>query len=132
MLLSFPWKSVRRVEADRTYTALLGVVRITHLRSLPTFLGYGWSIERQLRRSDGLMAYRTAADVFHLGFYHLSVWTDRAAIQVFVRTPPHLHGMTELTGRLGPVAFKYWTLPPGAALPLHFRDELHRLDSATQ
>jgi hypothetical protein len=106
--------------------ALLGVVRLGSLRILPTFLRFGVRIERQLRRTPGVVAYRTGADLLNLNFYHLSAWTDLGAIQEFVDTAPHLLAVERLSGRLGETSFRHWIVR-GKDLPMRFRHELHRL-----
>ena len=108
--------------------ALLGVVRLSSMRMLPTFLRFGVLIEHQMRHTRGVLAYRTGAQPLSLGFYHLSAWTGMAAIQEFVDTAPHLLAVERLSGRLGETAFRYWTIR-GSDLPLRFHDQLHRLGS---
>ena len=108
--------------------ALLGVVRLSSARILPTFIRMGVRIERQLRHTPGVLAYRTGAQPLNLSFFHLSAWTDVAAIQEFVHAAPHLQAVEQLSGRLGKTAFRYWTIR-GSDLPLGFHHELHRLGS---
>lgn len=110
-----------------SYVALLGVVRLSSVSLLPTFVRFGVLIERQLRRTRGAVGYRTGVDIANLGFYHLSAWTDSAAIQEFVDTAPHLHAVEHLTGRLGQATFRYWTVT-GSGLPMQFERELDRLE----
>jgi hypothetical protein len=93
---------------------------------LPTFIRFGVSIERQLRRTPGVLAYRIGAEPLNLSFYHLSAWTDTAAIRKFVDTAPHLTAIERLSGRLGETLFRYWTVS-GLDLPMRFQHELHRL-----
>ena len=93
---------------------------------VPSFVRFGFRIDRQLRHTPGVLGYRVAADVATLAFYHLSAWTDSAAIQDFVGTAPHVHAVDQLGARLGDTAFRYWTVT-GSDLPMQFRRELHRL-----
>ena len=126
MILSSPWRNVLEVQRDKTYVALLGLVRLESIRILPAFLGSAIKIERQLRRTDGVIGYRTATAPHLLAFYHLSAWTDAEAIHTFVGTAPHETSMRELHGRLGQTVFRYWSVA-GASLPLRLHDELHRI-----
>jgi quinol monooxygenase YgiN len=126
MILSFPWRNALKVERDKTYVALLGLVRLESIRILPAFVGRAIKIERQLRRTAGVIGYRTATAPHSLSFYHLSAWTDAEAIQTFVGTAPHQTSMQELDGRLGETVFRYWSVA-GASLPLRLHDELHRI-----
>ena len=129
MILSFPWHNVLEVERDKTYVALLGLVRLESIQILPAFVRSAIKIERQLRRTPGVVGYRTAAAPHVLSFYHLSAWTDAEAIQTFVVTAPHETSMRELDGRLGQTIFRYWRVG-GANLPLRLNDELHRITAA--
>jgi len=126
MILSFPWHSVLEVERDKTYVALLGLVRLQSIQILPAFVRSAIKIERQLGRTTGVVGYRTAAAPHLLSFYHLSAWIDAEAIQTFVVTSPHETSMRDLHGRLGPTIFRYWSVD-GASLPLRLNDELHRI-----
>ena len=126
MILSFPWRPLAEVNPSRPYVALLGVVRLSSIRILPTFLRYGVRIERQLRRTPGVLAYRTGAEPLNLTFYHLSAWADAAALQEFVETVPHRLAVERLSGRLGETSFRYWTVS-GIDLPMSFQHELHRI-----
>ncbi len=125
-MLIFPWRTLAEVIPSASYVALLGVVRISGIRLLPSFLRFGFQIEPQLRRTPGVVGYRTAAQPTRLCWYHLSVWIDSAAIRQFVGTAPHVTAMVHYGDRLGETVFRYWAVT-GADLPLHFRRELHRL-----
>ena len=126
MVLSFPWHTLLEVDADDPCVALLGVVHLRSVTLLPTFARFGVVIERQLRGAPGIVGYRTGADITGLGFYHLSAWKNRDAIQEFVHTAPHSKAVDQLTGRLGIIEFRYWTIR-GSELPMHFVREMHRL-----
>lgn len=127
-MISFPWRTIANVNADASCVALLGVVRLSSIKLLPVFVRFGARIDAQMRKTPGLIAYRTGADFPKLVFYHLSAWSDATAIQEFVETRPHLDAMEQLTGTLGETVFRYWTVS-GSKLPLRFADELHRIES---
>ena len=126
-ILSFRWRTLVDVNPQSSYVALLGVARLRSVWLLPTFVRNGVVIERQLRRTRGVVGYRTGVDIANLGFYHLSAWIDSAAIQEFVHTGPHLHAVEHLTGRLGHTTFRYWTVT-GSDLPMQFERELDRVE----
>ena len=126
MILSFPWQTLVTPKTGSSYVALLGVVSLSGLRILPTFLRLGFQIERQLKRSPGVVGFRTGASITDLSFYHLSAWTSSEAIQDFVGTAPHGPAVEQLAGRLGLTSFRYWSVC-GSELPMYFRRELHRL-----
>ena len=126
MVVSFPWQTKEKVPPGATCVALLGVVSLASISMLPAFVRFGFKIDRQMMRTPGMLAYRTGWRVGGLAFYHLSAWSSQEAIHDFVETKPHLDAMEQLTGKLGETTFRYWTVT-GADLPLHLRNELHRL-----
>ena len=125
MLFDFRWRVVADQDTGVKCTALLGLVRLRTPLLLPTFIRFGIAIERQLARTSGVLGFRTAAAPLTLTFYHLSAWRDRSAIDVFVRTDPHLVAMQQLSGRLGVTSFQYWEVA-SSELPLQMRPELSR------
>jgi heme-degrading monooxygenase HmoA len=127
-MLTFAWHETefRTVEPERSYTALLGYVRLASVLILPRFAWYGRQIEKQLNRTTGLIGYRLGGRVLALEFFHLSAWENAQAVQAFVHEEPHQHIMKNLVGRLGKTEFRYWTVT-GAELPLVFERELERL-----
>ena len=126
-MFTFPWYGPGVIEPDRKYTALIGLARLRSPAVLPTFIYNGVLIERQLRRSPGMMGYRTAMAPMSLCFYHLSAWADRDALHRFVRTDPHRRAMDTLEGWLGTATFRYWEVS-GSELPLDLSRELFRLE----
>ena len=130
-MLSFPWRKLAEVNRDTSYVALLGVLRLSRVRMLPSFVQFGVRIERQLKRTPGDIGFRTGADFGTLGFYHLSAWADSSAIQSFVDSAPHQLAVEQLAGRLGETAFHYWPVH-GSDLPMYFHRELHRLGPPPQ
>ena len=129
-MITFAWRQIDEVEPKRSYTALLGYVRLKNFMMLPRFVWYSMKIETQLRHTAGLVGYRMRAIVFAGEFLHLSAWESENAIQAFVHQQPHLGIMKKLAGRLGKIEFRYWTVQ-GSELPLVFERELHRLGSMT-
>ena len=127
-MIVFPWYRTNGVDPSRKYTALIGFVELRRITVLPTFAYYGFLIERQLRRSPGMMGYRTATAPLSLRFYHLSTWEDREALHRFIRTDPHRRAMDTLEGWLGTTMFRYWEVS-GAELPLDLSRELFRLET---
>ena len=114
------------MHATASCVALLGIVRLSGVAVLPSFVRFGFRIDRQLRNTPGVFGYRIGADVSGLAFYHLSAWKNSEAIQDFVDTAPHVDAVDQLGARLGETAFRYWQVT-GADLPMHLRRELHRL-----
>ena len=130
-MLTFPWHTTAKIDRTRQYVGLLGLVQLRSILLLPTFVQYGFRIDRQLRRTQGVVGFRVAADFVNLKFYHLSAWIDVAAIDSFVRTDPHLRAMQTLTGRLGTTAFRYWDVD-ASDIPLQSSREFQRLERTVQ
>jgi hypothetical protein len=128
MIITFPWQHTSLVERQHQYIALLGLVRLRSVSLLPTFIRFGIRIERQLRRTPGVVGYRTAVDPLKLTFYHLSAWIEGGAIQRFVETQPHLLAVQQLSATLGVTVFRYWEII-GSDIPLQLARELHRTDA---
>ena len=91
----------------------------------PRFTWYGMQIERQLKRTAGLVGYRLQTEFLALKFFHLSAWQSEAAIRSFVHEEPHLAIMQKLVGRLGKTEFRYWSVK-GSELPLDFERNIIR------
>lgn len=127
MIFTSPWRSTAQADKNLRYVALVGLVRLRTVLLLPTFIQFGFRIDRQLRRSLGLVGYRVASDPVNLRFFHLSAWHDAASIQSFVHTHSHLRAMQKLTGRLGATTFRYWEID-GSELPLQMEAEVQRLE----
>ncbi len=127
-MASSPWRQIQSTDSQSEYTALLGFVGLRSFATLPRFVWYGFQIELQLRRSLGVVGYRTETNFPRLQFFHLSAWQNEDAIRAFVLTEPHRGAMQKLIGRLGETKFCYWTVR-GAELPLVFRRDVTRLGS---
>jgi len=125
-MITFPWYRIDAVDPARHYTALIGLADLRSITVVPTFSYYGYLIERQLRRSPGMMGYRTAMELTRLRFYHLSAWADPEALHRFIRTDPHRRAMDTLEGWIGTATFRYWDVK-GAELPLDLSRESFRL-----
>ena len=78
---------------------------------------------RQLSSAEGLIGYSLLARPMVKNFWTLSAWQDEAALDAFIRHPPHVRLMTSLTPHMGPTKFTKWTVK-GAALPLLWDDAL--------
>lgn len=53
------------------------------------FLRMSPQIQRQLKKTDGLIRYDLRAKLLHKHFWTLSVWKDIAAATAFIVTEPH-------------------------------------------
>ncbi len=98
-------------------------------RDVIAFMRGAARVEEQLHRTPGLMAYGVRADLLRKQFWTLSAWTDRDAVNTFVRTDPHLTLVARFADWAGAGgAFVEWR---GARMPLDWDDALVRLKNPT-
>ena len=81
---------------------------------------------RQLEGTSGLVGFSLLAQPMRKTFWTLSAWTDKDALDAFVRTMPHLAVMKRLRTHMGPTSFTTW-MAPGSALPIAWDDAMERL-----
>lgn len=79
-----PWVTFHRPDPDRDYLVLLTQLPLKRFRDLGAFLHYTWRIQRQLRRTPGLLGYSLLARILKRQFWTLSVWEGEAALHQFV------------------------------------------------
>ena len=71
--LRLPWLSRVPVEKNRAYLAMISYFRLKGLRVMPGFALNALRIERQLLRSDGLIAHSSGAKPRSLEFWSVTV-----------------------------------------------------------
>ena len=128
-----PWRTKLAAIPHQEYLVMASRLPLRSHRTIPRFLGLTMSVARQLEGTSGLVGYRLLAQPMRKTFWTLSAWTDRDALDAFVRTMPHLAVMAELRTRMGPTEFTTW-MAPGSALPIAWDDAVERLmgDSASK
>jgi len=92
----------------------LPVRRITHTAR---FFRAVMAVRKQLSTADGLIGYTLRAKPLAREYWTLSVWTDRAALQQFMRTSPHLQIMSSLKPIMGPTRFVQWSITAADGRP---------------
>src|SRR6478672_11779156 len=100
-----PWKSYSTADPEREYAALLSYLPLKRAWRLPWLMLQSIRIQRQLRASRGLIGYSLRAQLAVKRFWTLSTWEDEAALQRFVRAPPHVEIMTALAPHMGKTSF---------------------------
>jgi heme-degrading monooxygenase HmoA len=123
---SLPWRTKLPAIAHQDYLVMASRLPLRSHRSIPRFLGLTASVARQLEGTSGLVGYRLLAQPMRKTFWTLSAWTDRDALDAFVRTMPHLAVMERLRTHMGPTRFTTW-MTPGSALPIAWDDAIERL-----
>jgi hypothetical protein len=128
-----PWRTTLPALPHQEYLVMASRLPLRSHRTIPRFLGLTVSVARQLEDTSGLVGYSLLAQPVRKTFWTLSAWTDRDALNTFVRTMPHLAVMGKLRTRMGPTRFTTWTAP-GSALPIPWDDAIERLmgSSATE
>lgn len=98
-------------------------------RDVIAFIRGSSRVEEQLQRTAGLIGYGVRADLLHKRFWTLSAWTNRDAVNGFVRTDPHRSVVARFAEWAGVgAAFVEWR---GAAKELDWEDALARLKNPT-
>ena len=75
-------------------------------RHLPGFLRDVVIVNRQLKRSDGLVKMSLWAEPSLKRYWTLSIWQDKASMTAFVGAEPHRSVMRRSPERLGDTAFE--------------------------
>ena len=121
-----PWKQLGEADPAQEYLVVLTHLPVRRLTALPRFLSYVRKIQRQLDAGpDGLVGYSLLAKPHRSRYWTLSAWLDAAALQAFMREPPHRDAMATLRQVLKGFETKKWMLS-GAALPPSWEDALAR------
>jgi hypothetical protein len=124
-----PWVTFHQPEPEREYLGLLTELPLKRFRDLGTFLRYTWRIQRQLRRTPGVLGYSLRARILTRQFWTLSVWEGDAALHQFVVAPTHAQVMTALQEKMGQTRFLRWSIR-GADFPPRWREALAKRDPA--
>jgi len=71
------------------FTSVATYLHVKRWRDLIRFLLMSYSVEQQLRRTEGVVRYGLRTNLPGKKFWTYSVWKDAQAIQPFVVTEPH-------------------------------------------
>ena len=123
-----PWRSFRKAEPERDYLALLSFLPLKTFWRIPAFFLGTARILKQLAAAQGLIGYSVLARPMAKNFWTLSVWEDEAALDTFIRHPPHVRLMTSLTPHMGKTKFVRWVVK-GSGLPLLWDDALRHMQN---
>jgi hypothetical protein len=94
-------------------------LQLSSPRHLIAFLRGSSRINKQLKAAPGRIDSKLRAQFPKLTFWTSSVWTDRAALDAFVRDEPHRSVMVELRrrGAMRSGDFAFWDVAPGSPAP---------------
>jgi quinol monooxygenase YgiN len=122
---ALPWTGLVEPDPEGEYLVVLTYLPLTRLSRLPAFLRYVRRIRGQLAGTEGLVGYSLLARPLRSRYWTLSVWRDRAALDDFVRRPPHRDAMAELPRALQGFRTTVWSAS-GGAVPPSWDDALAR------
>jgi quinol monooxygenase YgiN len=121
-----PWTAFQAMEPGREYLVMASHLPLGSVASTPRFFRAVAAIRRQLRTSDGLVGYALRAKPLARDYWTLSVWTDRVALQTFMRASPHIEVMSSLKPVMRPTKFVQWQITAAAGEP-RWPEALERL-----
>jgi quinol monooxygenase YgiN len=107
-MADIPWTSTSEMEPGTEYLVMASHLPLRSVRATLRFFRAVSVVRKQLRSADGLVGYTLRAKPLARDYWTLSVWTDRAALQAFMRTPPHLGVMSSLKPFMEPTKFVQW------------------------
>jgi len=123
-----PWTAAGELEPGREYVVMASHLPLRSVTSTLRFFRAVASVRNQLRPAEGLVGYTLRAKPLARDYWTLSVWTDRPALQTFMRTPPHVGVMSSLKPYMRPTKFIQWNVT-AADGRLTWSEALHRLGS---
>ena len=91
-----PWSARGEMQPGREYVVMASHLPLHRITSTVRFFRGVQAVRKQLAGAEGLIGYTLRAKPFARDYWTLSVWTDRAALDEFMRTPPHVRLMNSL------------------------------------
>jgi hypothetical protein len=117
------------MEPGRSYLVMASHLPLTKITSTVRFFRAVSSIRKQLGDAEGLVGYTLRARPLGRDYWTLSVWADGAALEAFMRTPPHVQLMSSLKPLMGPTKFVQWEITTSDGRP-GWADALDRLNTS--
>ncbi|APA98610.1 antibiotic biosynthesis monooxygenase [Nocardia seriolae] len=122
-----PWtKGVYQPEDGDELHVLTSELPLKRYGDIPRFLRWTLRIRTQLRDAPGCAGYSLDALLTAKTFRTLSAWSDKAAMEAFVRSGAHAEMLADMAGRVGNPRFVESTAP-GKGLPLLWAEARARL-----
>ncbi len=115
---------------DQTqYLHIATVLPVRRWRDVPAFLRMATRVNEQLSQTAGNVKYGVKARFLRKHFYTYTIWTNRAAVNAFVRTEPHAEAVRRMAVWAGTgAAFVEWE---AQAQTLNWPEALERLKKPT-
>lgn len=105
-----PWTPRAEMEPGRDYLVMASHLPLTRITATVRFFRAVSAIRKQLASAEGLVGYTLRAKPLARNYWTLSVWTDQAALQGFMRTAPHVELMGSLKPFMAPTKFVQWEI----------------------
>lgn len=121
-----PWKSVGRLEPDRSYLVLASTIPPRKLSSTWRMFRGASAVRKQLTKSEGVIGFSLLARPLRKQYATLSVWSDDEALSMFSADSPHHELADDLSSEIGPTKFVRWTISGSDGRP-SWSDALQRL-----
>jgi hypothetical protein len=112
-----PWTAAAEMEPGHEYVVMASHLPLRRITSTLSFFRAVAAIRKQLRSADGLVGYTLRAKPLARDYWTLSVWNDGAALEQFMRTPPHVGVMSSVKPHMGPTKFVQWKITPSDGRP---------------
>jgi hypothetical protein len=112
-----PWTSRSELEPGRTYLVMASALPLKRITSTLRFFRAVTAVRKQLAGAGGLVGYSLRAHPLSRRYWTLSVWTDRTALDEFMRMPPHVGVMSSLKPYMGPTKFVQWEITAADGRP---------------
>jgi quinol monooxygenase YgiN len=112
-----PWTAAAEWEPGGEYLVMASHLPLRSISSTLRFFRAVSAIRKQLSSTEGLVGYTLRAKPLARDYWTLSVWKDRAALEQFMRTPPHVRLMGSLKPFMGPTRFVQWEITTGDGRP---------------
>ena len=125
MTMDTPWIKFATPDTNREYFALLSYLPLNKYRAIPAFVKFSLQIQKQLRKTPGIIGYSLRAKLSSRNFWTLSAWIDEKQLTDFVVKIPHGQAMKAMTPYMGPTKFTKWRVM-GSALPLRWEEAMER------
>lgn len=107
---------------------MASLLRLASIRAIPGFLRAAMAIRQQVLRADGAVGVSLNTALPWV-FFTLSAWRDRAALEAFVRSEPHITSMRRYRPAMADSRFVFWSTTADK-LPPSWTEARRRLDEA--
>ena len=98
------------MEPGRGYLVMASHLPLKRIVSTGRFFRAVSAVRKQLGGAEGLVGYTLRAKPLARDYWTLSVWRDRAALEEFMRTPPHERAMSSLKPLMATTTFVQWEI----------------------